>query len=448
MADKSDTDNDVQHDSGREVDAFRAAEDSATSAFQSEIARDSSMPSSQDRSTASGGGQEWLSRGNSSTQPDKADSSLEMKNPYKLDNLTSSDSTPNNPNLEKLLKKDNPENSNHENPTRIFDSKNPHKGASDEADRRPEDKPEPGSVTKDGQKVGASEHGDLGSQNGKAPYKLPAEEMNKLDASGKPGIPSSEQMDPSAAAKAMEKQPSSEKTDLAKASSEEAIKRSISSEGAESINDPLINRPEKWNPNGSESHQIPDGSSRRPTPGGEKPSDAQPAPNPTGDKAGDARPMPNQNGDKPSDNRPMPKPPRETPGDYRPLPKPTDQNPDSPKELDTESEQTESRPHATERELATGDTIEKRSDGTQILKTPNGDKVTVNPDGSHKIEGNVKEIKQNGDFTEITFADGAKVSMDKQGIRTVERGDQGVAFSRLSDRIRRPTTSPPKDSKR
>ncbi|MBX9570747.1 MAG: hypothetical protein K2X77_17780 [Candidatus Obscuribacterales bacterium] len=97
---------------------------------------------------------------------------------------------------------------------------------------------------------------------------------------------------------------------------------------------------------------------------------------------------------------------------------------------------------ATERPLPTGDTIEKRSDGTQILRTPNGDKITVNPDGSHSVEGNVKEMHQKGDFTQLTFADGAKVTIDKKGILTIERGDEAVHFSRMSDRIRRPEPRP------
>lgn len=99
---------------------------------------------------------------------------------------------------------------------------------------------------------------------------------------------------------------------------------------------------------------------------------------------------------------------------------------------------------ATERQLPTGDTIEKRADGTQILTTPNGDKITVNPDGSHSVEGNVKAIQQKGELTSVTFADGAKVTMDKQGILTVQRGDEAVAFSRLKDRDRKPEIQRPK----
>jgi hypothetical protein len=98
----------------------------------------------------------------------------------------------------------------------------------------------------------------------------------------------------------------------------------------------------------------------------------------------------------------------------------------------------DSKDRATERALPTGDTLEKRADGTQILRTPNGDKLRFNPDGSFSVEGNVKGISQKGQFTEIDFADGAKVTMDKKGILTVERADQAVGFSRLSDRERRP----------
>lgn len=116
-----------------------------------------------------------------------------------------------------------------------------------------------------------------------------------------------------------------------------------------------------------------------------------------------------------------------------------DETPDIIGMRDSNAEQQKpSEKRATERELPTGDTIEKRSDGTQILKTPAGDKLQVNPDGSFSVEGKVNGISHKGEFTEINFADGAVVTMDKKGILTVERADQAVAFSRLSDRERRP----------
>ncbi|MBX9686319.1 MAG: hypothetical protein K2X27_06425 [Candidatus Obscuribacterales bacterium] len=83
--------------------------------------------------------------------------------------------------------------------------------------------------------------------------------------------------------------------------------------------------------------------------------------------------------------------------------------------------------------LSTGDNL-VREDGRESLYTPNGDRVTVNPDGTFKVKGDVKAIEsnKNGETT-ITFGDGAKVTVDKEGIRSVSRANETVSFARMSD---------------
>ncbi len=88
--------------------------------------------------------------------------------------------------------------------------------------------------------------------------------------------------------------------------------------------------------------------------------------------------------------------------------------------------------------LKTGD-IMVREDGKETLYTPAGDKVTVNPDGSYAVKGDVKSVNtnKNGETT-ISFADGSRVSLDKEGLLGVERGNQAVSFPRLNFHINDP----------
>lgn len=82
------------------------------------------------------------------------------------------------------------------------------------------------------------------------------------------------------------------------------------------------------------------------------------------------------------------------------------------------------------KQLPTGDHL-VREDGKETLFTPNGDKVTVNPDGTFKVKGDVKSVSTDKTgATTITFGDGAKVIIDKEGIRDVSRGNQSVSFPR------------------
>lgn len=84
-------------------------------------------------------------------------------------------------------------------------------------------------------------------------------------------------------------------------------------------------------------------------------------------------------------------------------------------------------------ELPTGDYI-VRDDGKETLFTPNGDKIALNPDGTHTIKGDVRKVETNQDgVTTVKFGDGSEVSFDKEGFLSVQRGNQGVAFGRQGD---------------
>ncbi len=88
------------------------------------------------------------------------------------------------------------------------------------------------------------------------------------------------------------------------------------------------------------------------------------------------------------------------------------------------------------KELPTGDYL-VRQDGKETLFTPNGDRVSVNPDGTLDVKGDVKSVKQdkNGETT-ITFGDGSKVTVDKEGILNVSRGNESVSFPRFRQQER------------
>lgn len=85
--------------------------------------------------------------------------------------------------------------------------------------------------------------------------------------------------------------------------------------------------------------------------------------------------------------------------------------------------------------LSTGDFL-VREDGKETLFTPDGDRVTVNPDGTHVIKGDVKAVtnSKSGETT-VTFGDGSTVSFDKEGILDVTRGKQSVSFPRFNHKI-------------
>lgn len=93
--------------------------------------------------------------------------------------------------------------------------------------------------------------------------------------------------------------------------------------------------------------------------------------------------------------------------------------------------------------LSTGDHI-VREDGKETLFTPNGDRVTVNPDGTHSIKGEVSKVSSDRDGTvNVQFADGGKVSLDRKGILSVERDGQAIHFGRFIDIPRPLCVNPP-----
>lgn len=81
-------------------------------------------------------------------------------------------------------------------------------------------------------------------------------------------------------------------------------------------------------------------------------------------------------------------------------------------------------------QLSTGDYL-VREDGKQTLFTPNGDRVTVNPNGTYDIKGDVNSVKTDKfGRTTVEFADGSSASFDHQGFLSVSRDGQAVHFGR------------------
>jgi hypothetical protein len=82
--------------------------------------------------------------------------------------------------------------------------------------------------------------------------------------------------------------------------------------------------------------------------------------------------------------------------------------------------------------LATGDYL-VREDGKQSLFTPNGDRITINQDGTHVIKGDVSKVSTDkAGVTTVEFGDGATVSFDRDGFLDVQRGKQAVSFGRAN----------------
>ena len=77
-------------------------------------------------------------------------------------------------------------------------------------------------------------------------------------------------------------------------------------------------------------------------------------------------------------------------------------------------------------DLRTGDRLVVR-DGKETLVTPTGDIVTVNKDGSVKVEGAVKEVSVDKDGNQVyTMSDGAKITIGKSGINSVSRDGESA----------------------
>lgn len=81
-------------------------------------------------------------------------------------------------------------------------------------------------------------------------------------------------------------------------------------------------------------------------------------------------------------------------------------------------------------ELATGDTLVK--DGkTQHLFMPNGDRLSMNADGSYELKSKEGvKVKSEKGVTTITYANGDTVEFDREGLRGIHRGKQAVSFPR------------------
>lgn len=79
--------------------------------------------------------------------------------------------------------------------------------------------------------------------------------------------------------------------------------------------------------------------------------------------------------------------------------------------------------------LSSGDYI-VREDGKQKLFTPGGDSISINPDGSNTIKGDVSKVSTDrfGETT-VSFEDGSKVCFDKDGFNSIQRNGETV-FSR------------------
>ncbi len=80
-------------------------------------------------------------------------------------------------------------------------------------------------------------------------------------------------------------------------------------------------------------------------------------------------------------------------------------------------------------ELPTGDRLHRDSEGNETLTTPDGTKLTVNKDGTYKIDGPVSSVEEDKDGGRtVTFPDGSKVKFGPGGIQQVSRGKDMVKF--------------------
>jgi len=78
--------------------------------------------------------------------------------------------------------------------------------------------------------------------------------------------------------------------------------------------------------------------------------------------------------------------------------------------------------------LGTGDYFVDEG-GKQTIFTPNGDHVTVNPDGSSSIKGDISKMSTDANgVTTVELRDGATVKFDKSGITEVDRDGRSVSI--------------------
>lgn len=81
-------------------------------------------------------------------------------------------------------------------------------------------------------------------------------------------------------------------------------------------------------------------------------------------------------------------------------------------------------------DLSTGDRYVVKN-GKEILMTPSGDVVTVNSDGTYKVDGDLKGVEKDKNGNQVlVFKDGAKLTIGPNGIDEIERGNHTVRMSR------------------
>lgn len=94
------------------------------------------------------------------------------------------------------------------------------------------------------------------------------------------------------------------------------------------------------------------------------------------------------------------------------------------------------------KELPTGDTL-VRQGGREYLFMPNGDRLTVNGNGSFNLRANGPvDVSSKGDVTTIKYPNGDSVSFDPQGVLSVQRGQEAVNFGRYSKPAEKPYFKP------
>lgn len=81
-------------------------------------------------------------------------------------------------------------------------------------------------------------------------------------------------------------------------------------------------------------------------------------------------------------------------------------------------------------DLSTGDRYVVKN-GKETLVTPSGDVVTVNPDGTYKVDGDLKGVEKDMSGNQVlVFKDGAKLTIGPNGIDEIQRGNHTVRMSR------------------
>lgn len=80
--------------------------------------------------------------------------------------------------------------------------------------------------------------------------------------------------------------------------------------------------------------------------------------------------------------------------------------------------------------ISTGDFVVKKGDTHQFL-SKDGDNITVNADGTSTISGDINKTSTKNGVTTVEFRDGAVVTFDDRGIRSVTRDGQTVTIKEV-----------------